>query len=60
MMTPYLIENILKRVASALGLTQAELQEYQKKQMAELNQRLNDQMEVQVMTPDVLNKRCTL
>ena len=60
MMSPNLIENITIRIAKAMGMTPEEFQLHQKRYMADLDQRLSDQMEQQRMTPDVLAKRCTL
>jgi uncharacterized protein YeaO (DUF488 family) len=59
-MTPGLIERMADRIASAMGMTQVEFQEYQKKYMSELDQRLEQQLKNQQMTPEILNKRCTL
>lgn len=53
-------ERMLARIASAMGMTVAEHQQYQKQYMVELNERLAQQMASQRMTPDILNKRCTL
>ena len=53
-------ERIQQRIASAMGMTVAEHQQYQKDYMAELNERLDKQLVSQRMTPEVLAKRCTL
>lgn len=60
MVTDGFYERMLERIASAMGMTVAEQQQYQKDYMAELNERLEKQMADQRMTPDVLAKRCTL
>lgn len=60
MVTDGFYERMLERIASAMGMTVAEQQQYQKDYMAELNERLEKQMANQRMTPDVLAKRCTL
>lgn len=59
-MTPNLIDNMVDRIAKAMGMTKEEFQDYQKQHMVDLDRRLTDQMEQQKMTPEILNKRCTL
>lgn len=59
-MTPNLIDNMADRIAKAMGMTKEEFQAYQKKHMTDLDIRLTEQMEKQKMTPEILDKRCTL
>jgi hypothetical protein len=60
MMSPGLIERILNRAAAAMGMTPMEYRQHQHARMAKLNQELNEQLDSQRMTPEILNKRCTL
>jgi hypothetical protein len=60
MMSPDLIERMADRIASAMGMTPDEFQQYQKQHMTDLNDRLEKQLEAQRMTPEILEKRCTL
>lgn len=60
MMTPNLIDNITDKIAKAMGMTPGEFQQHQKQHMEALNQRLDEQMASMKMTPEILNKRCTL
>ena len=59
-MTPNLINNMADRIAKAMGMTKEEFQDYQKQHMTDLDIRLTAQMEQQKMTPEILDKRCTL
>lgn len=56
MLSEGLIEKILQRVAP----TKEERTLIAQKRMTELNHRLERQLEAQRMTPEVLNKACTL
>lgn len=60
MMTPGLTERLMKRAATARGMSLEEFRSYERGRMAALNGRLNAQMKAQRMTSEVLEKRCTL
>lgn len=60
MMTPGLVEKIWQRAADARGLTLEQFHQYRQDKLRSLNKRLAEQLDSQRMTPEILNKRCTL
>lgn len=60
MMSPGLIDRIIHRAATAVEMTPGEFREFRLKRIRALEARLQQQLERQRMTPEVLNKRCTL
>lgn len=54
------LTRLYNKVVAASGLTHVQFHERQRSRYLALNNRLETQMEQQRMTPEILNKRCTL